>query len=342
MLTSWDVTIAALAGVSPAQWVQTLFLLASGFVLAITVAPAAERKLLLNYGARREEGPVGPSKANKIAAPISSMATDETEQHDSLVQAVRKVTALGQVPHAWFFAYYACYLVFAVGWAAQYFLEDNDEGQHSNLLGFLARRQVALASPDAPTMAGGQVVMLWAAMILQTGRRLYECFAVTKPSKATMWFVHWVMGLGFYLGVSVAIWVEGSAALLHKHMLLAEDFTADAQLKAGMALPLLFYGWVRQHQCHKHLAGLRKYSLPNTGMFEHLVCPHYTCECLVYFSMAVLGAPAGQWCNRTLLSVLTFVAVNLGVTAHGTRSWYVDKFGPEALVGRWIMIPFVY
>lgn len=131
-----------------------------------------------------------------------------------------------------------------------------------------------------------------------------------------------------------------TAALLHYSLL--GDFTADAQLKTGIALPVFWYAWIRQHQCHKHLAGLKKYSLPDSGMFEWLVCPHYTCECLMYLSFVVAGAPAGQWCNKTLLSVLLFVAVNLGVTAHGTRLWYVNQFGAEKVAGKWIMVPFVY
>lgn len=126
------------------------------------------------------------------------------------------------------------------------------------------------------------------------------------------------------------------------HNQLFEEFTEEAQRKAAIALPLFLYGWVMQHRCHKQLAGLKKYSLPDAGMFARLVCPHYTCECLMYFALAVAGAPAGQWWNRTLVSVLVFVAVNLGVTAYGTRSWYIDKFGPERVVGKWVMIPFVY
>lgn len=113
-------------------------------------------------------------------------------------------------------------------------------------------------------------------------------------------------------------------------------------MKAAVALPLFLYGWVMQHRCHKHLAGLKKYSLPGLGMFRYLICPHYTCECLIYLSLALVAAPKGQWCNRTLLSVLIFVAVNLGVTAHGTRNWYIEKFGPERVVGKWIMIPLLY
>lgn len=185
---------SSLLAASPAHCVQALFILTSCFVLAITVAPAAERKLLLNYGARRSHDT--PATEDKRVA-----AKDEPE--DSLVQAVRKLTSLGQVPHSWFFTYYVFYILCAEAWALQYFIDG------PGLLGFLASRQVALA-PDAPTMAGSQIVILWVMMFVQAARRLYECFVVMKPSTSTMWFVHWVLGLGYYFGVSVAIWVEGS------------------------------------------------------------------------------------------------------------------------------------
>ena len=102
------------------------------------------------------------------------------------------------------------------------------------------------------------------------------------------------------------------------------------------------FAWVNQYRCHKHLAGLRKYSVPQEGLFRWFICPHYTCECLFYLALSLLGAPEGQVYNTTLLTACLFVAVNLGVTAARTRSWYHTKFGPEAVDGKWNMIPFVF
>lgn len=97
-----------------------------------------------------------------------------------------------------------------------------------------------------------------------------------------------------------------------------------------------------QHRCHKYLAGLKKYSLPEKGMFRWFVCPHYTCECLLYLSLVIGAAPRGQLYNRTVLCALIFVAVNLGVTAYGTKKWYIEKFGVGKVADKWTMIPFVY
>lgn len=197
MTTTLEKLTSSLLSLSPAQWVQTLFILTSCSVLAITVAPAAERKLLLNYGARRSHD--GPTTKDK-----TTVAKDEPE--DSLFQAVTKLTSLGQVPHSWFFTYYVFYILCAEAWAVQYFMD----GPY--LLGLLASRQVE-TTPNAPTVTGSQIIILWTMMFVQAARRLYECFVVMKPSKSTMWFVHWVLGLGYYFGVSVAIWIEGSGTL---------------------------------------------------------------------------------------------------------------------------------
>lgn len=118
--------------------------------------------------------------------------------------------------------------------------------------------------------------------------------------------------------------------------------TRLASLKTGVAILVYLFAWTNQYWCHKHLAGLKKYSLPEGGMFRFLVCPHYTCECLLYISMMLAAAPEGRWYNKTLLCAVVFASVNLGVTAGGTRSWYQGKFGPESVAARWNMIPFVF
>src|SRR3954468_8722038 len=97
----------------------------------------------------------------------------------------------------------------------------------------------------------------------------------------------------------------------------------ETWIKTVAGLPLFVLASVVQHRCHAYLAGLKKYSLPQGGLFRHIVCPHYTCECILYLSLAVVAAPRGQLCNQTLLWAHIFVLINLGVTAHGTKRWYI-------------------
>lgn len=31
-----------------------------------------------------------------------------------------------------------------------------------------------------------------------------------KPSASKMWFVHWLLGIAFYVTVGIAVWIEGA------------------------------------------------------------------------------------------------------------------------------------
>lgn len=116
------------------------------------------------------------------------------------------------------------------------------------------------------------------------------------------------------------------------------DYPAVLPLAVGMFTT----GSLKQHELHAHLASLKKYTLPSHGWFEHIICPHYTAECLIYFGLAVATAPMGQMLNKTVLLGLLFVAVNLGTTASGTKQWYAEKFGAEKVAQKWKMIPFIW
>lgn len=110
----------------------------------------------------------------------------------------------------------------------------------------------------------------------------------------------------------------------------------------GVAAVLFVLATSKQSQCHRHLASLKKYTLPSEGWFRHIVCPHYTAECLIYLSLSFVAAPQGKMVNQTVLLGLVFVAVNLGATAAGTKKWYSSKFGEDKVRDKWRMIPFVF
>jgi 3-oxo-5-alpha-steroid 4-dehydrogenase 3 len=112
--------------------------------------------------------------------------------------------------------------------------------------------------------------------------------------------------------------------------------------KTAIAIPVFIVASTVQHSCHKHLASLKKYTLPQSRLFHSTVCPHYTSECLIYIALTLLSAPQGQLVNRTVFAGLGFVVSNLAVTADATRTWYVEKFGAEKLKGRWRMVPYLY
>lgn len=111
-----------------------------------------------------------------------------------------------------------------------------------------------------------------------------------------------------------------------------------------------------QHDCHTYLAHLKsskstnsnaekkrdKYKIPTHPAFHSLIAPHYTAECAIYLALAVVAAPNGRWMNRTLAWALVFVVTNLGITAKFTRTWYEERFGAEAVKGKWNLVPWLW
>lgn len=132
------------------------------------------------------------------------------------------------------------------------------------------------------------------------------------------------------------------ASLLSLDLRALANMSLTPSMRSLLFLPIFLLASGIQHDAHTHLATLRKYSLPTHPMFQLVVCPHYTAECVIYLSMALLGAPPGQWFNWTIVAALVFVTTNLGVTAKGTKQWYADKFGLEAVRRRYTMVPFVW
>ena len=77
-------------------------------------------------------------------------------------------------------------------------------------------------------------------------------------------------------------------------------------------------------------------------IFQVLVCPHYTAECVIYLSLAIISAPAGAVVNKTMIIAFIFVSTNLAMTAMMTKEWYERKFGKEAVARKWKILPSVY
>lgn len=105
------------------------------------------------------------------------------------------------VPHAWFASFYAVSVVSSLFWASQILT-------HGPLFRMVA---AVAATPDnaEATMTIPQITVTWLFLLAQATRRLYESLVLTPPSHARMWIGHWVIGVLFYIGTSVAVWIEG-------------------------------------------------------------------------------------------------------------------------------------
>ncbi|KLU88979.1 hypothetical protein MAPG_07959 [Magnaporthiopsis poae ATCC 64411] len=322
-LPKMDLVTAAIPQLSPAQWCQSFFTLAAAGILAVTVLPSRLGRLLLGYGPRSSgaNGSVPATGSGWLEASVSTL------------------TAWGQVPHWWFGSFYATSLACSAFWAYQYIVGGTAirllaSSQHTELPDDKLEPQIS------PHVAQG-VFMAWALTVLQGVRRFYEQVFVAKKSASTMWIIHWMLGTAFYMVMSITVWIEGAVLILVRQP-ASTIFAQTPSVKAVLGSLMFAVGSAAQYSCHSHLASLKKYSLPTQGLFRYLVCPHYTCECLLYLSLAIVAAPEGELLNRTIISALLFVVVNLGATAHGTRKWYVGRFGAPSVESRWTMIPLVY
>jgi 3-oxo-5-alpha-steroid 4-dehydrogenase 3 len=115
-----------------------------------------------------------------------------------------------QVPHSWFASFYltsvSCSLLCAVDYAFS---------------GPIFTNIAAHITASRPSMTFHQVFITWIVVLAQGSRRLYECHAFSRPSKSTMWVGHWILGMGFYVGLNLAIWVEGiEEPQIHAHRLV--------------------------------------------------------------------------------------------------------------------------
>lgn len=163
-----------------------------------------------------------------------------------------------------------------------------------------------------------------------------------KSPASKMWFTHWVLGITFYLSFGVALWIEGTPALLSTDFAYSSITRSAPSLKTMIGVPIFILASGLQHDCHTYLATLPKYTLPMHPIFQVLVCPHYFAECLIYLSLAIIGAPKGVALNKTIVYALLFVSTNLAVTASMSKVWYERKFGREVVAGRWKMVPWLY
>lgn len=158
----------------------------------MAVMPRDAKTLLIDYGARKAEKPTADGPPPPPQQSPSS--------NGWLLSTIATITSWTQVPHSWFGAFYVVSVACSVFWLAQY-LGDGA------VLRFIASSQTSARAPSATL---GQVALGWGMMVLQGARRVFEHATIIKPSKSTMWVVHWVLGLLFYLCISVSIWVEGS------------------------------------------------------------------------------------------------------------------------------------
>ncbi|TVY47911.1 Polyprenol reductase [Lachnellula occidentalis] len=260
------------------------------------------RENIMNYGSRgTKESDSKPSDLKKPS----------TTSNQSTLSKIIENLASYQVPHSWFTHYYLFSVASSAFWGYQIFT------------GGRIVKVLAASAGGRSGMTANQVVLAWALMGAQGGRRLYESLTLTKMSKSKMWVGLWLIGIAYYMVMGVSVWVEGSAVISDPRPITSLLEFTKPSIKTAVGVLLFIFASALQNDSHKHLASLKKYSLPQRGPFKQIVCPHYMAECLIYVALAIISAPPGQALNKTVLAGLGFVVTNLGVTADSTKKWVV-------------------
>ncbi|RMZ07723.1 hypothetical protein D0860_04966 [Hortaea werneckii] len=348
--------------------IRLTYTLASILVLTVYLLPSL-RSRFLAYGPRS----LSPSSSGTTSAEREKAAT-QGNQTPSPVTSLLDRLAEWRVPHSWFTSFYAVSIAWSVFWAVQFACK-------GWVFRVLVDWHLYYSGHDVIvySMTLRQVLLAWGMVFVQGCRRFWECLALPQsPSKSQMWIGHWILGIGFYTGLSVAVWVEGAPILASHTFSLADIAVPPPSFRTFCSLLLFIFASGFQHDCHAYLCSLKSpsshtttttsasdnndsdptipkpkdsYRLPTHPAFTHLLVPHYTAESLLYLSLAFLAAPqseaGGRIFNYTLLAAWVFVVVNLGVTAQGTREWYLSRFGGsregrETVLRRWRLVPGVW
>lgn len=163
------------------------------------------RKRLIVYGPRATPA----SKTDDVAQP-----SDQTPS-GYLQQAIDGISKL-QVPHSYFKYFYFVSVASSMFWLAQLLTQ-------GSVLKTICQAETRSRTPNN-SMSLNQSYISWFLMVIQGGRRLSECFTLMKKSASSMWCVHWLLGMAFYLAVGTGVWIAG-AGMLHQYDLpfLMED-----------------------------------------------------------------------------------------------------------------------
>lgn len=267
--------------------IKAFYLLSSLSILIVRLTPAL-RERFLDYGAR---APIVTQEDPKPG--------ERSKKSSAGLQFLDFLATLN-VPHAWFTHFYVLCVACSV---------------------FLIQQDIWSRMAFPARMASQ-------TLLLQGGRRLLECLFYHRKSNSRMWVGHYLIGLAFYFFTNFAVLLDGVdwSNCDRPHSRSGKIINSE-----GLMQRLLFGGFFAhasysQSLSHHYLSKLKKYTLPDSHGFKYFIAPHYTAECVVYASLAVIAAPPGHFVNWNLFCALIFVAVNLGVTADGTKRWMLTKF----------------
>lgn len=163
-------------------------------------------------------------------------------------------------------------------------------------------------------------------------RRSYECFFIHKFSNQfPIQLIVAATGFGFYF------------ATLSSLIFISRFEQLEIQFHPKYIPFFIILQW-KQFECHRILSLLRKdenyqtFSIPQTGLFQYVLSPHYLCEILLYLILYFMFP------HRLLLYCFAFVLLNLVISAKRSKKWYETTFSSQRhqIAARYALIPFLF
>lgn len=228
------------------------------------------------------------------------------------------------VPKRWFLHFYIAYFGCCVFIGCFMALLQRNLTFHSTITTFV--KSWLPASLESVSANYKHYMLIFYLLWLQSFRRLIESLYLTKFSlKAKINIFHYIMGLAFYVSISLNCFLSLLPFYLNNEIIPANG-GFDRIDKVLITLFILLS--IDQFQNHYHLSTLVKYSLPKFGMFQLVGSAHYLDEIMIYLIVAMIGYLHDKLSIIDINYVLAwaFVAVNLSISSLESYAYYKARF----------------
>nr|AWT24659.1 SRD5A3 [Protopterus annectens] len=174
------------------------------------------------------------------------------------------------------------------------------------------------------------VVLMLVLLLLQSIHRLIECLFISVFSNGVIHLVQYCFGVCYYILLGLTILCQKTFTENKAYSL--SDLYEQVGWNHIMGSAIFLWGFCHQYRCHAILANLRKnksgevvtwsHSIPYGDWFEHVSCPNYLAELVIYLGMGLVFGGL----NFTWWLVVMYVLFSHALEAVLCHEFYVKKF----------------
>ncbi|KAJ1963405.1 Steroid 5 alpha-reductase 3 [Dipsacomyces acuminosporus] len=344
---------------------RSIYVLLSAIALGFEVAPWT-REAFVKYGKTRSTAPNNAQGKGKGGAQANARASEQSAVAKALAWFAQLT-----IPKYLFVQFYSLGVIVSalltvdiIGW--------NKYQTSTQLAGstptFYLQNYMALEGHVLGHARDHFVAFPHSLAILALGMynihiivRLKETVYDQPATKAQMHIGQYGVGVLFYIITPFAVIADS---------LYSPGWSSGSAWLVLLGIALFVYGSMRQWRCHHILFKLRyeslreeserreaeenskpenadssqptaelpTYKIPTGDLFNYVSCPHYLCEIVIYIAMWFVTSCQ----STTLLYVIGWEIVNLGITAKESQQWYRQTFGDKYPRSRRALVPFIW